>query len=60
LGILDPLSLVINTVMGDTLTTARRYDEAIAQLTRELGKLRDAGLAHTVAMLSGRARGHSL
>ena len=31
---LDPLSLVINTDLGQDFFYARRYDEAIAQFTR--------------------------
>jgi len=33
---LDPLSLVINTDLGNTLYRARRYDEAIAQMRKTL------------------------
>ena len=31
---LDPLSLVINADLGTTLTSARRYDQAIEQLRK--------------------------
>jgi serine/threonine-protein kinase len=33
---LDPFSLIINADLGNTLTTARRYDDAIAQLRATL------------------------
>jgi len=33
---LDPLSLIINADLGNTLMVARRYDEAIAQLRKTL------------------------
>jgi tetratricopeptide (TPR) repeat protein len=33
---LDPFSLIINADLGNTLTTTRRYDEAIAQLRATL------------------------
>jgi TolB-like protein/Tfp pilus assembly protein PilF len=43
---LEPLSLIINTNYGATLTAARRYDEAIAQIHKALEINPDFGVAH--------------
>jgi tetratricopeptide (TPR) repeat protein len=43
---LDPLSLIINTNLGETLRMARRYDEAIAQCRKTLELDSRFGPAH--------------
>ena len=43
---LDPLSLVINADVGNTLTNARRYDQAIVQLQRTLALDNKFAYAH--------------
>ena len=43
---LDPLSLIINTNLGETLRHARRYDEAIVQLRKTLELDSRFGPAH--------------
>lgn len=43
---LDPLSLIINADLGSTLTLARRYDEAVAQLHATLALDGNFAYAH--------------
>jgi serine/threonine protein kinase/TolB-like protein/Flp pilus assembly protein TadD len=43
---LDPLSLIINSVLGDAYIKARRYDEAVTQLRKTLEMDKNFSLAH--------------
>ena len=44
---LDPLSLIIDVTVGDTLLHARRYDEAIARLLKAVDTDRNFSAAHS-------------